>query len=58
MKELELYQQTDAYKNFVARQKALKKGEHLVLIVFHLVLIQVRNKEQTCSNFLVSDSVK
>ncbi|XP_073239232.1 high mobility group protein 20A-like [Porites lutea] len=26
MKELELYQQTDAYKNFVARQKALKKG--------------------------------
>ena len=27
MKELEQYQQTDAYKNFVARQKALKKGE-------------------------------
>ena len=28
MKELEQYQQTDAYKNFVARQKALKKGEN------------------------------
>lgn len=27
MKELEVYQQTDAYKNFVARQKAMKKGE-------------------------------
>jgi len=27
MKELEQYQQTDAYKNFVARQKAMKKGE-------------------------------
>ena len=27
MKELERYQQTDAYKNFVARQKAMKKGE-------------------------------
>lgn len=27
MKELEVYQQTDAYKNFVARQKAMKKGQ-------------------------------
>lgn len=27
MKELEQYQQTDAYKNFVARQKALKKAD-------------------------------
>lgn len=27
MKELELYQQTDAYKNFVARQKAMKKND-------------------------------
>lgn len=27
MKELEQYQQTDAYKNFVARQKAMKKGD-------------------------------
>ena len=26
MKELEVCQQTDAYKNFVARQKAMKKG--------------------------------
>ena len=32
MKELEQYQQTDAYKNFVARQKALKKGEPLVYV--------------------------
>lgn len=28
MKELEQYQQTDAYKNFVARQKAMKKGKN------------------------------
>lgn len=27
MKELEEYQQTDAYKNFVARQKAMKKSK-------------------------------
>ena len=33
MKELEQYQQTDAYKNFVARQKAMKKGEAKITVV-------------------------
>ena len=28
MKELEQYQQTDAYKSFVAKQKALKKSKN------------------------------
>lgn len=30
MKELEEYQQTDAYKNFVARQKAMKKSKEKI----------------------------
>lgn len=43
MKELEQYQQTDAYKNFVARQKAMKKGKSNVQ---HICAYSVNNRLQ------------
>jgi len=46
MKELEQYQQTDAYKNFVARQKAMKKGEANNTVVSCSIIIDCSGRSE------------